>query len=902
MKHALTSLTCCLLFALAAQPAAAQVSTTAVQGIIVDVVKDAATPTGSIVVAVAPANVKYAYYEGAFLTLPTFSSLKPKQVGQMYGFDLSLALQHDNYAMAFESHLKIDKAGTYTFYLTSDDGSKLFIDNNLIVNNDGLHGPTTVTGTANLTVGMHKLQVGYFQHLGGADLRLQFEGPGLTKRGISPYLYLTANAGTPPQAQNVTFIVNETTRFETMRGNQRQQVNFLTEHRGQRVDVYQQANSKPAIAAKVDIILPLPPPTPPVHIKNYPAGPRPVFGTVVEVGPGLANTNTTAITIRLHEPPPPVVGVVKDVSVDANTGIGYVTVTATDGKDVKFTVVQSARVFKWKGLDVQAGSFLSLDKGQTVVVYPMPHHRTVTTKIDIMENPAEAAYRARYHHHHHFVTFLATPDTTFVRTRDGKNVQSNLTAVQVGEEVGIWPTDKSSHIARKVDVYLPHSIHGVITSVNPGGIGVRVGAVTKQPNGMMAFAPNAYDRLVPMNAATVVETVENNVPTPIAQSALTVGHRVVVYPAGPYPHVAEKVSIHFHHYTVKGQLVNVGQGTITLQVQQPASGTTPATTVQDMFQTSPNTKYETSNGGAITGATAAALTGAKDVVIYARDMVPPLADKIIVVLPAATPFVVTGHLVGAANNTVTLKVHHPATKTTPANHTNETFQFTQATKFEVHKGKVVEQANAGALAIKGEHRVTITGKNGTPPTADLVQIHVAAKPVTVKGHIQQIGQNAITLKVHHPANGGQPAHDTMDTIQITPMTTYELHQGKNKGPTNAGALQPGLEVHAHGQAGPQMVAERIDIHVPVPKPPPPPKAVNVTGTIVAFGNGSVQVMSKDGVVHTFALLPTTTIQTTIKGMVQPFNPAMLVPGVPVVVHGHTGMPATVDRIDVKNKK
>jgi hypothetical protein len=298
----------------------------------------------------------------------------------------------------------------------------------------------------------------------------------------------------------------------------------------------------------------------------------------------------------------------------------------------------------------------------------------------------------------------------------------------------------------------------------------------------------------------------------------------------------------------------------------------------------------------VTPSTAAALTGAKDVVVFANNLVPPVAEKLTIIQPAAA-IVVTGHLVNVINGTVTLKVHHPGTKKTAANSTNETFQLTPTTKFEFHKGNVVEPANAGALGMKGEHKVTITAKAGTPPTADLVQIHVPSKPHTVKGHILQVGQNAITLKVHHPAKDGQPAQDTMETVQLSPTATFELHQGKTKQPIAAAALQVGLEVHAHGHAATPFVADRVDIFVPVAK------AVNLTGTIVAFGNNAIQVKSKDGNVHTFQLTPNTKIETVVKGVAQPVNPANLQPGVTVVIHGISGTPnGTVDRIDVKNKK
>jgi hypothetical protein len=47
--------------------------------------------------------------------------------------------------------------------LTSDDGSKLYIDDRLIINNDGLHIACTRRGKVDLTAGWHTIRVAYFQ-------------------------------------------------------------------------------------------------------------------------------------------------------------------------------------------------------------------------------------------------------------------------------------------------------------------------------------------------------------------------------------------------------------------------------------------------------------------------------------------------------------------------------------------------------------------------------------------------------------------------------------------------------------------------------------------------------------------------------------------------------------------
>ena len=90
----------------------------------------------------------------------------------------------------------------------------------------------------------------------------------MKKSSVVPYLYPTASPSAVPPPKTLKFVVNEATIFETVRGNFRQPSNFLREYVGERVDVYPLAKSSPVVAAKVDILLPLPPAPPPEHAKS----------------------------------------------------------------------------------------------------------------------------------------------------------------------------------------------------------------------------------------------------------------------------------------------------------------------------------------------------------------------------------------------------------------------------------------------------------------------------------------------------------------------------------------------------------------------------------------------------------------------------------------------------------
>jgi hypothetical protein len=67
------------------------------------------------------------------------------------------------FAIDYRGKFWIDKPGEYRWELMSDDGSMLYVDDNLVIDNGGLHAPQTRTGTTRLSGGIHSIRVPYFQ-------------------------------------------------------------------------------------------------------------------------------------------------------------------------------------------------------------------------------------------------------------------------------------------------------------------------------------------------------------------------------------------------------------------------------------------------------------------------------------------------------------------------------------------------------------------------------------------------------------------------------------------------------------------------------------------------------------------------------------------------------------------
>ena len=83
----------------------------------------------------------------------------------------------DNFAARYTGALVVEKAGRYTLYLTSDDGSALYLDGARVIDNDGLHGNVTREVTLDLEAGLHQLEVLYFERGGAQTLELEWQGP-----------------------------------------------------------------------------------------------------------------------------------------------------------------------------------------------------------------------------------------------------------------------------------------------------------------------------------------------------------------------------------------------------------------------------------------------------------------------------------------------------------------------------------------------------------------------------------------------------------------------------------------------------------------------------------------------------------------------------------------------------
>lgn len=128
--------------------------------------------------------------------LPPFSSLDP--AGTIYTSALDVSTRQftqgfpgvtnriEWFAIDYRGRFWIDEPGPYSFALTSDDGSRLYIDGRLTIENDGIHPAMRRETTVLLAGGIHRIRVSYFQGPRfEIALSLQVKSPGGTFRVFS---------------------------------------------------------------------------------------------------------------------------------------------------------------------------------------------------------------------------------------------------------------------------------------------------------------------------------------------------------------------------------------------------------------------------------------------------------------------------------------------------------------------------------------------------------------------------------------------------------------------------------------------------------------------------------------------------------------------------------------------
>jgi|GEM_PF-22297 len=89
-----------------------------------------------------------------------------------------------SFSLQYRGYINVPEPGIYTFFLTSDDASRLKIADREVVNNDGMHAAKEKNGQVALEKGLHKFSLDFIEGGGGYSLQLQYSKDGSTPMEI----------------------------------------------------------------------------------------------------------------------------------------------------------------------------------------------------------------------------------------------------------------------------------------------------------------------------------------------------------------------------------------------------------------------------------------------------------------------------------------------------------------------------------------------------------------------------------------------------------------------------------------------------------------------------------------------------------------------------------------------
>jgi hypothetical protein len=92
--------------------------------------------------------------------------------------------QPDHFSARWTGRLNVTEGKNYDFFLTSDDGSRLFIDDKLVIDNWGSHSEVTLQAEVELQPGIHPVRVEYFDGTGSALVHLDWSADEMARRAV----------------------------------------------------------------------------------------------------------------------------------------------------------------------------------------------------------------------------------------------------------------------------------------------------------------------------------------------------------------------------------------------------------------------------------------------------------------------------------------------------------------------------------------------------------------------------------------------------------------------------------------------------------------------------------------------------------------------------------------------
>ena len=125
-------------------------------------------------------GLRYQYFDARLRSLEQLGALAPTTDRERVVSDVGLVGDEppEGFAVRLSGLLHVAADGVYQFVLLSDDGSRLWLADTLVVDHDGLHSARVKHGMVALAAGYHPIRIEYFQAGGGKALGLRVREDG----------------------------------------------------------------------------------------------------------------------------------------------------------------------------------------------------------------------------------------------------------------------------------------------------------------------------------------------------------------------------------------------------------------------------------------------------------------------------------------------------------------------------------------------------------------------------------------------------------------------------------------------------------------------------------------------------------------------------------------------------
>jgi hypothetical protein len=120
-------------------------------------------------------GIRYKAFAGTWEKLPDFSTIKPYATGTVKNFVMPDSTLKTGFGVQYTGFIKAVEEGYYDLAISSNDGSRLYVNDKMLIDLDGIHNSDDMTVyRVYLKAGYHQIRVDYFNKGGDPSLVMEF--------------------------------------------------------------------------------------------------------------------------------------------------------------------------------------------------------------------------------------------------------------------------------------------------------------------------------------------------------------------------------------------------------------------------------------------------------------------------------------------------------------------------------------------------------------------------------------------------------------------------------------------------------------------------------------------------------------------------------------------------------